>query len=120
MSKICLLLIVMCSAVASAEGEPAKLRALSKSHPQYLKVKKPFSLSEKEAWERLVKAAKKDDKISTVFTRSKPWIIGTKYFFPREEVMKTFNKKFREWGVYVDGKTGKVEAVDTARKIQLK
>ena len=120
MNKLILTFGFFLMTLFSSEGAAEKLEALLKKNQQYLEARKAFALSEEDAWGKLVKAAEDNDKIIPVFTRRKPWIINGRYFFPREEGLKKIGKKFRESGVYVDGKSGKVEVVDTDRKIVIK
>jgi hypothetical protein len=120
MFKILVLFVLVLFPAIEAKEKQSKIEALSETHSQYPKVKKGFKFDRKEAWNLLVKSAKENDEIKVVFTRNSAWIIDGKYFFPREEVMKVFNQKFREWGVYVDGKTGEVKVVNTSRIIKLR
>ncbi len=101
----------------SAEKVNEELKAFSRSSKGYKKMATKMRLSEKAAYDFLVKVSKGNKEIALPYISSKAWIIGNRYFFPRTAILKHYLGRCWEWGVYVDGKTGAVEVVESKRKI---
>jgi len=96
--------------------------AYVKGSAAYQKARAMMHINEGEAYEAMVKASRSNANIEKISLRSTPWIIQGKYFFPHISSLKILigSSGFWERGVYVDGKSGKIDVADSTRKIKLK
>lgn len=92
----------------------------SKDFYNVIKKTKGFTIDEQKAWEIL---ANNDVKLSELKLDNlfrKPYIVGNKYFYLRKDTLSPiaiWEGGFFERGVYVDGKTGQIEIVNSHEKI---